>query len=43
MGAYWIDAEQTGNAWDINAMIYANATSPGSVPVFGNLLLQSIA
>ena len=29
--------------WDINAVVFANATSPASVPVFGNLLLQSIA
>ena len=45
MGAYWIDAEQKGTSgeWDINAMVYGNATSPASMPVFGNLLLQSIA
>ena len=43
MAAYWIDATQTVDDWDINAVIFANTTSPASVPVFGNLLLQSIA
>lgn len=43
MAAYWIDASQIGNTWNINAVIFANATSPATVPTFGNLLLQSIA
>ena len=44
MAAYYIEADQsTKGDWDINAVIFANATSPASVPVFGNLLLQSIA
>lgn len=39
MAAYWVDAVQSDNVWDINAVIFANATSPASVPTFGNLLL----
>jgi len=43
-GAYWVDASQgEASTWDINAVIYTNASSPASAPVFGNLLLQSIA
>ena len=42
--AYWIDASQNIlGAWSVNAVVYANASSPSSVPVFGNLVLQSIA
>lgn len=44
MGSYWVDADQSpSGSWEINACIYTNATSPVTVPVFGNLLLQSIA
>ena len=40
MAAYWIDANQgSSNEWNINAVVYVNATSPASAPVFGNLLL----
>lgn len=43
-GAYWVDASQDSSSyWDINAVIYTNASSPASAPVFGNLLLQSVA
>ena len=41
MAAYWIDASQgSSNEWNINAVVYVNATSPASAPVFGNILLQ---
>ena len=40
MAAYWIDANQgSSNEWNINAVVYVNATSPASAPVFGNILL----
>lgn len=42
--AYWVDASKSANnAWNISAVIYANISSPVTAPVFGNLLLQSIA
>ena len=43
MGAYYIDATESAGKWDINAVIYANPSSPASAPTFGNLFLQSVA
>ena len=42
-GAYWIDVRQNLGSVDIDAVIYADASSPASTPVYGNMLLQAIA
>lgn len=45
LASVWVDATQDkeSHKWKIDAAIYANATSFGSAPSFGNLVLQSIA